>query len=219
MDWLDGDGGLPSGETRVRRGRVLPDGLSGSRPGGRSPGPGGTGRLDGLGRWVEGKLDWLLDDREDWREPWQEVERAGSPRGGGKRAERRESGEEAATPARPARRPRLEAISRRGTTAAGAGPADARRRAPVSPPEEAGAWSTPDREGGPVSDRGTIHRAGASTDAGANRGQDWPEEDSFTVPRWRRQEPPPRRPSDPLAPAVTPAPPPGRPLPRSTRRR
>ena len=47
-------------------------------------------RLDGLGRWVEDKLDWILEVEDDWREPWQEP-----------RAE-----------VRPRRRP-LEAISRR----------------------------------------------------------------------------------------------------------
>ena len=32
--------------------------------------------MDEFGRWVEGRLDWLLDDGDDWREPWQEPERS-----------------------------------------------------------------------------------------------------------------------------------------------
>ncbi|MFM9047895.1 MAG: hypothetical protein ACKOOH_09640, partial [Cyanobium sp.] len=70
-------------DTWVSRGRELVDGVSGTRPGTRPagrgterPGPGGRPGLDGLGRWVEGRLDWLLDDREDWREPWQEAGRS-----------------------------------------------------------------------------------------------------------------------------------------------
>ncbi len=100
--WREGRGeGRPSRralddrlEQWVSRGRELVDGVSGTRPGTRGAGRGGGGRLDGLGRWVEGKLDWLLDDRDDWREPW-ETDRP-----------------DPAPPARP-RRP-LEAISRRG---------------------------------------------------------------------------------------------------------
>lgn len=62
----------------VSKGRQLVDGVSGARPGSRPPAR-GTGRrsgslprLDDLGRWVEDKLDWILDDEDDWREPWQE---------------------------------------------------------------------------------------------------------------------------------------------------
>jgi hypothetical protein len=152
-------------EQWVSRGRELVDGVSGTRPGTRGAGRGAGGRLDGLGRWVEGKLDWLLDDRDDWREPW-ETERP------------------AADPA-PASRPRapLEAISRRGL-----------RRSP--PPS----------------------RAAAEAPAPPPPSHDWPEEDAFTVPRWRRQEPASPPPVDPLA-APPPPPPPGRALPRSTRRR
>ena len=66
----------------VSAGRQLVDGVSGARPGSRSgnrgegrrpAGPAGMPRLDGLGRWVENKLDWILEDEEDWREPWQET--------------------------------------------------------------------------------------------------------------------------------------------------
>ena len=66
----------------VSAGRQLVDGVSGARPGSRSgnrgegrrpAGPAGMPRLDGLGRWVENKLDWILEDEDDWREPWQEA--------------------------------------------------------------------------------------------------------------------------------------------------
>jgi hypothetical protein len=71
----------------VSTGRQLVEGVSGSRPGSRSAsrqgslsrqGSSGEGRrlrLDGLGRWVENKLEWILEDEDDWREPWQEPQR------------------------------------------------------------------------------------------------------------------------------------------------
>jgi hypothetical protein len=275
MDWADGVGSVPEGrgamggtdasgaagdvrpgrralddrlDTWVTRGRELVDGVSGTRPGARPPGRGGGGRLDGLGRWVEGKLDWLLDDREDWREPWQEGERSASPRAGGGSGEwstparaggagewsaparagaadwgaggeRGELGGSGSAPVRPSRVP-LEAISRRGLPAAqlsrepSSRQPQARRWTPpppdvASPPSPASASSTP-RAGAGDDERAAISPAPS---------QDWPEEDAFTVPRWRRQEPPPPPPVDPLAAAPAPAPPPGRPLPRSTRRR
>jgi hypothetical protein len=61
----------------VSRGRQLVDGVSGARPGSRPGGrpaegrAGGRPSLDGLGRWVETRLDWLLEDDDDWREPWE----------------------------------------------------------------------------------------------------------------------------------------------------
>ncbi|MEB3270973.1 MAG: hypothetical protein VKJ44_04930, partial [Synechococcus sp.] len=69
----------------MQAGRQLVDGVSGGRPGSRSPHrrpearPGGRRGLDGLGRWVEDRLDWLIDDGDDWREPWQEGEIARRP--------------------------------------------------------------------------------------------------------------------------------------------
>ncbi|MCU0529870.1 MAG: hypothetical protein MUD04_10365 [Cyanobium sp. Prado107] len=98
----------------VNAGRQLVDGVSGARPGSRSgqrptgrPGSGpGRSRLGELGRWVEDRLDWILEDEDDWREPWQEPrpqrsERAGRP-------------DEPPPPAAAGRRRPLEAISRRG---------------------------------------------------------------------------------------------------------
>ena len=57
----------------VSAGRQLVDGVSGARPGSRSGNRGEGLRLAGLGRWVENKLDWILEDEDDWREPWRET--------------------------------------------------------------------------------------------------------------------------------------------------
>jgi len=145
----------------VSAGRQLVDGVSGARPGARSPGRPGLPRLDGLGRWVENKLDWILEDEEDWREPWQQ----GRP--------------ESPPPATPARRRPLDAISRR-------------RSEPLRPePQQPGSQPSAASE--------------------------WPEDEAFVVPRWQRPVSPSPSPS-----GVEPAPaamPPGRAVPRSTRRR
>jgi len=154
----------------VSAGRQLVDGVSGARPGSRTA-PRGAQRggedrrpgLDRLGRWVEDKLDWILDEDEDWREPWQEpAPRQSVPREPVQRAE-------------PAGRRPLEAISRRGRSGDGAVPQD-----------------------------------------------DWPDDASFSIPRWQRQPAAPQPAA--LQPQSVDAPDPqpsgaGRPLPRSTRRR
>lgn len=164
----------------VSAGRQFVDGVSGARPGGRPPAR-GTGRpsgslprLDGLGRWVEDKLDWILEDGDDWREPWQDQRAA--PRAAETPADAdipRPS--RSVAPGLRRRRP-LEAIS---------------RRAAAAPP--------------PLADPAA----------------DWPDDASFTVPRWQRppqEERPPLRPGEAIAqPRSSPAP--GRPLPRSSRRR
>lgn len=168
----------------VSAGRQLVDGVSGARPGVRGPSRGGPSRgagasasasfrprLDQLGRWVEDKLDWILDDDEDWREPWQENARPASPQA--------EPGLEPA--AQPSKRRPLEARSRRQ--------------------ERAQAVSDPDA---------------------------WPDDASFSIPRWQRPNPsPPTSPSlgtppqsSPVRSGQTgPTGSAGRPLPRSTRLR
>ncbi len=141
-------------------GRQLVDGVAGSRPGSRS-----SPRLrpGDLGRWVENKIDWLLEDDEGWREPWQE--RSATP-----------------SPARSGRRQPLEAISRRS--------------APLLPPQPA-VVQPPQTQ---------------------NQAQDWPDDASFSVSRWRREPvaggplAPPEPPSQPSAAAA-------RAVPRSSRRR
>jgi len=89
-------------------GRQLVDGVAGTRPGSRGDGrPGGALRLNQVGRWVETKLDWLLEDDEAWRESWEEPDRA-----------RRQPEASRLTDSRPvqpsrSRRQPLQAISRR----------------------------------------------------------------------------------------------------------
>jgi len=158
-------------------GRQLVDGVSGARPGSRaggrsaSRGGGRRPRLDGLGRWVENKLDWILGDDDDWREPWQEPKLEPRP----------ESRPQPSAPV-PSRRRPLDAISRRTAVAL----------PPVDP-------------------------------------SDWPDDDSFTVPRWQRQVSSGRSASPDPSPRDRDAPPaggsterdgatPARILPRSTRR-
>ena len=82
----------------LETGRQLVDGVSGRRPGQRPGGRRSGLDLDSVGRWVGEKVEWLLEEEDDWQEPWQEPGR-GRP--------------EPARSMRSARRP-LEAISRRG---------------------------------------------------------------------------------------------------------
>jgi len=102
----------------VSAGRQLVDGVAGARPGSRPAARGAARRsgslprLEGLGRWVEDKLDRILDDEDDWREPWQEPQPES----------RQEAPQQQATGRRhadampePRRRP-LDAISRRSRT-------------------------------------------------------------------------------------------------------
>lgn len=59
-------------------GRQLVDGVAGARPGSRPQARGAERRaggrpgLEGLGRWVENRIDWFLEGDDDWPEPWQE---------------------------------------------------------------------------------------------------------------------------------------------------
>lgn len=161
----------------VSAGRQLVDGVAGARPGSRPPSrSAGPGRPGALGRWLEDRIDWLLDDGDDWREPWQENAPA---------APRRPLPEPSAPAppplsapppqSAPPRRRSLEAISRRGA-------------APVAP--------------APTSPPG-----------------DWPDDESFTLPRWQRPAPTAPVAADLTRPPQPPPEPTGRPLPRSTRRR
>lgn len=171
----------------VSAGRQFVDGVSGARPGSRPPARGAARRhaslprLDDLGRWVEDKLDWILEDEDDWREPWQEQPSvSSSPRTS---LAARPLANAARTPEPQRRRRPLEAISRRVLSAA-------------------------------------VSAAPESVEG------DWPEDDTFTVPRWQRPAQPERVPLEPGA-AIAPierypserVESIGRPLPRSTRRR
>lgn len=107
----------------VSAGRQLVDGVSGARPGSRAGGRAGGLKLDHLGRWVEDKLDWLLEDDDGWRESW---EQPGAP----------------APMQRRSRREPLEAISRRGQRLAA--PMDAAPATPQAQVDAAQDW--PDDE-------------------------------------------------------------------------
>lgn len=120
----------------VSAGRQFVDGVSGARPGGRRSSSGL--RLDQVGRWVEDKIDWLLEDDDGWRESW----------------------EEPASPAQSRRQP-LDAISRRGRS--------------VRPPVRVEAQPQPNVQAS----------AQESVDPDA-----WPEDDSFTLNRWKREASP-----------------------------
>lgn len=168
----------------ISRGRELVDGVSGARPGGRPATGAGTregeGRsgwrheLDGLGRWVENRIDRLLDDEANWREPWQEDERAVGRRGPSPSAS--ESVQTPATmpPLRPAppgwsapcRRP-LEAISRRGLAPIGAPASTVRSAQEASPLVEPAGEEVPGRAADSTQDS-------------------WPDDALFEVPRWSR---------------------------------
>lgn len=236
-------------ERWVSRGRDLVDGVSGARPGGRGPaapgrsaggrpgaaagGAAGGFNPAGLGRWVEERLDWLLDDDSDdhWREPWQEA----APRQGmGDRSQAwgNAEGQRRAQAWRSAERDRPQASPEAAGSEQAAPlspPAQARvgaeGRAPAAPSRRRGLEAVSRRQGQPEAPA----RAPATGEEDA-----WPDEETFSVNHWRRPEP--RRGPDPLQPqssrgasqpAAGPAEAPlsrsqtegGRPLPRSTRRR
>ena len=68
-------------DTWLETGRQLVDGVSGRRPGQRRT----SLDLDSMGRWVGEKVEWLLDDDDGWREPWQDQALPDASRQGGKR--------------------------------------------------------------------------------------------------------------------------------------
>lgn len=139
-------------------GRQLVDGVSGARPGSRSPGRSGSGRggegrsLQGLGRWMEDRLDWFMEGEDDWPEPWQEpmAERRSVPRTV-PRAEAYDTPPSGRTPRSPA--PAIPEI-RPGRGEASAQPqprrsleAISRRAAPLLPPAPAQPEEWPDLQG------------------------------------------------------------------------
>jgi hypothetical protein len=243
----------------VSRGRELVDGVAGARPGSRTPGPEGAGlghrglgagglNPARLGRWVEERFDWLLEDDadDDWREPWQEP-----ARGTGRRP----------TVSPEARRPERPSDS---WAAPPSGSPSPRRSDPQPRPWEASVASErrsleavsrrPSRTGPPPppslgranlrTDPGTLSAStaqgsaaigdpAANTSGGAAAAPDgseaWPDDATFTLQRWQRTPPSPGPPSPgPASPGPAPLaadPPaaraaaPGRRLPRSSRRR
>ena len=187
-------------------GRQFVDGVAGSRPGSRPPTRGAEGRgpgrggFDGLGRWVEERLDWLLEDGDDWREPWQETE---------------------SRPQSPPINPSYASSRNASDPWIQADPDDrrnlSRRPNPSNPPQPPAAGSLPRRRLEALSRRGLAPQQPAA--AAAEQSESWPDDDSFSLPRWQR----------PVAPSASRSPEPsppfldapevgGRPLPRSSRR-
>ena len=117
-------------------GRQLVDGVAGTRPGSRGDGrPGGALRLNQVGRWVETKLDWLLEDDEAWRESWEEPDRARRQPEASRFTESRLTDSRPVQPSRPRREP-LQAISRRTAPAQASSQASAQSPAqPVQQPD------------------------------------------------------------------------------------
>ena len=62
----------------LETGRQFVDGVSGARPGQRLPVNASrvtNSSLENVGKWVGDKIDWFLEDEEDWLEPWQYEQR------------------------------------------------------------------------------------------------------------------------------------------------
>lgn len=191
-------------------GRQLVDGVAGSRPGSRSSSRGGDGRgadgrgsgkggFDGLGRWVEERLDWLLDDGEDWREPWQD------------------------SPPPPSSPPPLAAARSRNANdpwmqAERPEPAaSSRRPIPSNPSQPPTAGAAPRRRLEALSRRGLAAQPPAAADT--EQGEAWPDDEMFSLPRWQRPAAARGSRSPESAPPLPePSEAAGRPLPRSTRR-
>ncbi len=58
----------------IATGRQFVDGVSGARPGQRKNGNlsrFSAGSIERVGRWVGDKVEWLLEDEDDWVESWQ----------------------------------------------------------------------------------------------------------------------------------------------------
>ena len=240
----------------VSRGRELVDGVAGARPGSRTPGPEaaglghrglGAGGLNParLGRWVEERFDWLLEDDADdnWREPWQEPARGSGRRPTGAPEARRPErpSDSWATPPSGSPSPRrsdpqprpwedsvaserrsLEAVSRRPSRNGppGSAPPSLARASLRSDP---GTLSAPRAQGSAaIGDPAAAPSGGAG--AAPDGSEAWPDDATFTLQRWQRTPPSPGPAS--LGPAPLAADPPaaraaapGRPLPRSSRRR
>ena len=134
----------------LETGRQLVDGVSGRRPGQR-PGQRRPGLdLDSVGRWVGEKVEWLLEEEDDWQEPWQEP---------------RYNRPEPAPPSRSARRP-LDAISRRGRRRVSA---PAPLPTPPLPTPPVAQDFSPDQQDWPEDDSFRVQRWSRSAQAGSRQ--------------------------------------------------
>ncbi len=119
----------------LETGRQFVDGVAGTRPGQRKPyrkDGRNVSSLTNVGRWVGEKIDWFLEEEEDWLEPWEhDMESINSGSLNSKRS--------------------LDAISRRGQSS----------------------YNLSDRNKKQIT----------YTD------NEWPDEDSFKIDRWKRSRP------------------------------
>ena len=238
----------------VSAGRQFVDGVAGGRPGSRPPARGseargvgrssearnagrgsearmaGRGGFDGLGRWVEERLDWLLEDDDDWREPWQDT------------------GPDSPAPL-PRSRPNARNLSNPDTRfnpadlPTSANPVSAARPLSATDPASAArsrnqtSRTNPDTNAATAADsmprrrlearsrRGLTPQSPAATISTTTAGdrdresesEVWPDDDSFSLPHWQRPVATGRapEPSPPVADTFDGG---GRPLPRSSRR-
>lgn len=237
----------------VSAGRQFVDGVAGGRPGSRPPARGsesrgagrgsegrgseartaGRGGFDGLGRWVEERLDWLLEDGDDWREPWQDTG-PGSPSPPLSQPDSRRNLANPATRYQPAelRNPANLASAVRPLTPTNSASADRPRNQtsrtnpytnPVTAADATTAASMPRRRLEALSRRGLTPQSPAATTT-SDRDRDrqsesevWPDDDSFSLPHWQRPAATGRAP-EPSPPAADSFDGGGRPLPRSSRR-
>ena len=191
-------------------GRQLVDGVSGARPGRRGVDRlDGASRLDAVGRWVGDRIDWLLDEEDDWRESSDPSSRWDSPRSPSRPTTSERSASARPVSARSASASRMD----RPVAAGRKRPLEAlSRRQPVLPPPPAVA---PAPSAQSVQPDPVVMEA---DDA-------WPDDDSFRVDRWKRSGSgsPAVSPVDPMPADPAPMSPPRtsarRPLPRSSRRR
>ena len=68
----------------IETGRQVVDGVAGNRPGPRRVNSMRTSSssFEKVGRWVGDKLDWFLEDEDDWLESWQTESKTSSSSGG-----------------------------------------------------------------------------------------------------------------------------------------
>jgi hypothetical protein len=165
----------------VSAGRQLVDGVAGARPGSRGP-AGARPRLADLGRWVEDKLDWILEEEDDWREPWQEEQRP--VRGPESRWEAGRWGEERPPAVRSpdvAAPPRSRPLQPRQPVVMEPEPSRPEPRAATAPAAVGRGARQPLQA---ISRRHPGAVAPVSPVAGP--GNDWPDDDAFTRSRWQR---------------------------------
>ncbi len=210
----------------VSAGRQFVDGVAGSRPGSRPTARGseargmgrgseartaGRGGFDGLGRWVEERLDWLLEDGDDWREPWQDSgPRSPSPAMGSPNPR---------NPSNPGTRSEPADRRQASSLSGAASPLPPTNRFSADQPRSPSSNSAMATDSAPRRRLEALSRRGLAPQpaAAAADSEAWPDDDSFSLPHWQRPTAAGRVP-EPEPPAADTFDASGRPLPRSSRR-